>query len=1123
MSPNSDYDQNHTSPLLPPLDADMSSLPTQLLRSRPSQVQTTFRSHSNSTTTVPVSAISASSVASNSLQGSPIMSPETAVLTTNSSVQASPEPIRGREEDQCPPNFQLPESILSRRTSTNSTGQSLMSGTSAMSEVVNKGNLIRRLSNRAQRFASRRRQSSAAPNSRDGSVGPSILRRRSDSNTTAPLEYAALTDTDEEVEGSPDDAASLVGGDVPLQISSGNSTTGSINGSINAMAGPVYPAQLRTGVPMLKISKKTRPKPIQLQYHTESNKLTWEKTRPQKSLHVDEIKDIRTGSDVTQYCLDFGYPETDASRWLTIIYADPDRSRTKWMHLITDSEEGTKLWSSFLSAMLQYRQEVMTSLMTFNDRAIAQYWQNEMSKHAPEEEELDIVGVKRVCQNLHIYSSQSTLEAHFYRCDARRREKLNFTEFKEFVRRTKQRIDVQRIIRSIAVNPEIGLTKAEFLAFLRDVQGENITSNPATWDQLFVHFSREHRADDAEAAEITQGNKIMSEAAFVAFLASEHNGPVGKAPQEYILNRPMNEYFISSSHNTYLLGRQVAGQSSVEGYITALSNGCRCVEVDCWDGSSGQPVVNHGRTLTTSISFKEVMTTINKYAFCSTPFPLWISLEVHCSPAQQAIMTEIIKEAFGSRLLTEPLEDEPEKLPSPSELMGRILIKVKKPQQPQPKEEPVNTTDFRGRRRGNSLNSPLARPTVPDGAALAPSQSLPQSPMLTPSHSSRRLVSKSRVNTITEGEVQSLLSSSTSDTESSGEKTTPKKSSNKTVKVLGDLGVYCAGVKFSGFDTADAKQYNHIFSFMESSFAKHSRIKEEKMALDIHNMRYMMRVYPDRTRITSNNFDPLIYWRRGVQMAALNWQTFDLGMQLNRAMFEGGTDSSGYVLKPPELRDIQVLPYNSDIAEGKKERSVVSFSIDVISAQQLMRPANLPANRSMDPYVEVEIFHANDKRDKKEVDSNLAHEPDSPLKVQTEVIRENGFNPMFGKQMKFKVTTKHPDLIFVRWSVKLSTDGESYNERPAVATYTAKLTNLRQGYRTLPLLNHSGDQYLFSKLFCKIKVDSIDKTMIDAPRRTQDGSKFNRLGGKVFSRINTSPKNTIEKGSVEKTSFDSYP
>ncbi|KAH7108784.1 PLC-like phosphodiesterase [Dactylonectria macrodidyma] len=1076
--------------------------------------------------TVPVSAISASSAASNSQQGSPIMSHDTVVLTTSSSVQLSPEPMHGRDEDPCPSNFPLPETILSRKTRNDSLGKSLAnSNPSALPEASPKNsNLIRRFSNRAHRFASRRQQSSAAPASRNGSIGPSILRRRSDSNATAPprpLEYNALADTDEEADPVPDGNISLFGLDGATHSSSNNSAAGSIDGSASAKAGPVLPAELRNGCRVLKVSRRSRTRRVKLVYETESNKLLWDPARSHKSLHVDEIKEIRTGSDIQQYCLDFGMSESCADTRFTIIYTVPDNSRTKLLHIVTDNEEGLNRWTEFLEATLTYRQESMTSLMAFNDGAMAQYWQTEMIREfghqprGPEQEELDMAGVKRVCQNLHIYCSQWTIETNFGLSDVRRREKLNFTEFKGFVRLMKQRHDVQRIIRSLAAKPETGMTLPEFLAFLRDVQGEEVDSNLSMWEKQFAYLSSRYRPDEVETSDAAHDMQIMSEAAFVRYLTSESNSPIVPEPQNYTLDRPMNEYIISSSHNTYLLGRQVAGQSSVEGYISVLVRGCRCVEVDCWDGNSGQPEVNHGRTLTTSISFREVMTTINKYAFVKSRFPLWISLEVHCNPNQQAIMVNIMKEAFGSRLVTETLEDSYDKLPSPSELMERILIKVKKPQI---KREPP-ASDFRGRRRGNSFNSALTRP-VTDGAMLMPSQSLPQSPMLSPSPSSRRPASKTRVNTITEGWVQDMMSSSTNDNESGGERNS-RKTSIKTVKELGDLGVYCAGVNFAGFDAAEAKQYNHIFSFMESRFAKHFRAKEQKMAVDLHNRRYMMRVYPDRTRITSNNFDPLLYWRRGIQMAALNWQTFDLGMQINRAMFDGGRDFSGYVLKPAELREIQVLPYNPELAGCKKERSVVSFTIDVISAQQLMPPANLPANKSTDPYVEVEVFHASDKQEKKE--SALPRDFDSPQKFQTSIVRENGFNPMFDGQFKFKATMKQPDLVFVRWSVKLSNDGENYDDGPAVATYTAKLGNLKQGYRTLPLLNHAGDQYLFSKLFCKIKVDSIEKMMIDTPSRAIDSSRVKGLGGIVFSRISTSPRSTIETSSTEKTSFDKYP
>ncbi|RDA93057.1 hypothetical protein CP533_0726 [Ophiocordyceps camponoti-saundersi (nom. inval.)] len=1115
---------------------------THLRRARPSQLQTNFHPQPHGQHYV----LSASSMASSPRLTSPlVMCPDAVALTRHSSIQASPEFVpRPPEDDQHPSSFHLPDSVLSPKTSSATTclpspwsATDNLHSTSALSAAssnnpVNLGhhhsnncacspsgsgktNLIRRLSSRAsRRIASRRRQSSATPASRDGSVGPCYLRRRSDSNSTAPPEcLTRSTDSDSDVDER-EDFASLgsLYFESAFRGSSANSTIESIAGSADNMSGPVIPPQLKCGSWLRKMSKKKRSKRIRLVYEPETNKLMWDRLRPAKFLHVDEIREIRTGSDIQQYGRDFNVPESERSTWFSILYATPDKSRMKFMHLMADDSDTCIQWTYFLNALLKHRQEVMASLMTFNDRAMAQFWQGEMARQsaagdlprAEEHDELDAAGVSRVCQNLHIYSSQATVQANFRLCDARQRGRLNFNEFLAFVRLMRQRIDVQRIMRSAAASPEAGLTLPEFLAFLRDSQGEDVdaaTGAASAWERIFFKFVRKYRP----SGDSGNGNvaNIMPEAAFAGFLSSRNNGPLMDEPGEYTLDRPMNEYFISSSHNTYLLGRQVAGHSSVEGYISALARGCRCVEVDCWDGSDGQPQVVHGRTLTSAISFKEVMTTINKYAFVKSSFPLWISLEVHCCPAQQALMAEAMKEAFGPRLVTEPLDPSSDKLPSPSQLMERVLVKVKKSGGGNNQDAPPLAAEIPRRGRGRSLSSPAVRPPPPEPA------SLPQSPLLL---ASRRLVGKSRVNTITEGQVHEELFSSDTESETGG---FLGRSANRTTKVLGALGVYCAGVKYFGFDTAEAKTFNHIFSFMESSFARHSRTKEAKMALDMHNMRFMMRVYPDGMRIASSNYDPLIYWRRGVQMAALNWQTFDLGSQLNQAMFAGGRDESGYVLKPTELRDIQVRPFDSAIAEGKKERTEVSFTIDVISAQQLMRPANLAANKSMDPYVEVQVLHANDKRGKKEAGLTLVHVDDSPLRYRTQVVRENGFNPVFsGGPFRFRVTTKHPELIFVRWCVRLASYGEG-KDGSVIATYTAKLQNLKRGYRTLPLLNHAGDQYLFSTLFCHISPVGMQTKLFDALPAAQEGGTLNRLGGKVFgSRSNTSPRGTFEMSSL---------
>ncbi|RKO88566.1 phosphatidylinositol-specific phospholipase C [Blyttiomyces helicus] len=68
-----------------------------------------------------------------------------------------------------------------------------------------------------------------------------------------------------------------------------------------------------------------------------------------------------------------------------------------------------------------------------------------------------------------------------------------------------------------------------------------------------------------------------------------------------------------------------------------------------------------------------------------------------------------------------------------------------------------------------------------------------------------------------------------------------------------------------------------------------------------HNMQYLTRIYPATIRVTSSNYDPVPHWEAGCQMVAMNYQTFDKGMQLNQAMF-AVNGKCGYVLKPEELR-----------------------------------------------------------------------------------------------------------------------------------------------------------------------------------------------------------------------------
>lgn len=102
--------------------------------------------------------------------------------------------------------------------------------------------------------------------------------------------------------------------------------------------------------------------------------------------------------------------------------------------------------------------------------------------------------------------------------------------------------------------------------------------------------------------------------------------------------------------------------------------------VDIYDGDpTVGPLVFHGNTLTSSVSLRNICSAIARYAFVTSPFPVLISAEIHCSIEQQDMMARIMDEVFGDTLVRAPVEGrEPiERLPSPEDLRGKILLKVR--------------------------------------------------------------------------------------------------------------------------------------------------------------------------------------------------------------------------------------------------------------------------------------------------------------------------------------------------------------------------------------------------------------------------------------------------------------
>ena len=116
------------------------------------------------------------------------------------------------------------------------------------------------------------------------------------------------------------------------------------------------------------------------------------------------------------------------------------------------------------------------------------------------------------------------------------------------------------------------------------------------------------------------------------------------------MRRPLCDYFIASSHNTYLEADQLRGPASVHQYISVLCAGCRCVELDLWEGPDGAgPVITHGHTLVRKIALRDVLEAIAAYAFRASEFPLILSFENHCGFEQQAVVADLCVELLVTK------------------------------------------------------------------------------------------------------------------------------------------------------------------------------------------------------------------------------------------------------------------------------------------------------------------------------------------------------------------------------------------------------------------------------------------------------------------------------------------
>ncbi|KAL2149894.1 hypothetical protein VTH82DRAFT_7570 [Thermothelomyces myriococcoides] len=514
----------------------------------------------------------------------------------------------------------------------------------------------------------------------------------------------------------------------------------------------------------------------------------------------------------------------------------------------------------------------------------------------------------------------------------------------------------------------------------------------------------------------------------------------GEKQQTLDTSHPISHYFISSSHNTYLEGNQLSSKSSADAYRAVLRNGCRCIEIDVWNGNASRtpsrsPNRGHRRHLSSSSLPRFAGEMLGPRAGRQhSRSPSAVESNTTLDPND---LSDISRHSSRSNLKAEPLvyhrgtmtppvsfrevcqairESAFEKNPLP------IIVSLEVGAD---KEQQEVMVDIMKEEWGDLL---LDR----HFEACDPTQRQPRLEELFYKIliKVKRLDDSRVVGDVERGRTLSI----------------PTLNGKPPIcEALAELAIYTHSEHYVDENSLiNCDLPSHIFSINEACFE--SLVEDESKLQKVlkHNRDFFMRIYPKGLRIDSSNPDPSFYWRRGVQMVAMNWQKTDDPMMINDAMF---ADTNGWVLKPPALLDDSALTETSTNGNTPKSTDphlrTLDLWITVLAGQYLPLPDDrrkhggfgIKSDKNFRPKIRVELH---------------IDKPQKPLIKETEVERTE--HPDWGQNARslnfLGVKGVMEEISFVKFKV---VDSSSNLGNDVVAWACVRLDRLRQGYRCLDL------------------------------------------------------------------------
>ncbi|XP_008434128.1 1-phosphatidylinositol 4,5-bisphosphate phosphodiesterase beta-3 isoform X2 [Poecilia reticulata] len=707
------------------------------------------------------------------------------------------------------------------------------------------------------------------------------------------------------------------------------------------------------------------------------------------------------------------------SKLLTIVYG-VDMVNVSFMCLLGLDEKITQIWTDELF-------DLATNILSRNSSRIRHLYKayTKLKLHG------NLDGRIPMKHFMKLFSDKKRVETAMEQCNLNnnksesiKTDDLTWEVFLKFLDNLCIRPELQSIFEECGARRKPFISLDQFLDFLNDKQRDSrlneVLYPPLKRDQ--VRQVMEKFESNLSQLERDQ----LSLQGFSRFLNSEENNSL---PLENLdlfddMTHPLAHYFINSSHNTYLTVGQLTGASSVEMYRQVLLTGCRCIELDCWKGKppDEEPYITHGFTMTTEIPFKDVIEAIAETAFKASPYPLILSFENHVdSPKQQAKMAEYCRTIFGDALLIDPLDKYPLEqetpLPSPQDLLGKILIKNKK--KPHLEKTTVRRKDPVPTQPSPSRDSPL---TETEGQKIL-------------SNGDQKQAEKAAKDPGQRGEGESEEEDE-NETLPEGKKAASEEGTAlnevSATEEMSNLVNYIQPVKFKGFDNAlRRRRLYEMSSFVETKAIE--ILKTFPFECLTYNKKQLSRIYPKGTRVDSSNYMPQLFWNIGCQMVALNFQTLDLPMQLNMGVFEYN-GHSGYLLKPEIMTraDKQFDPYTEEIVDGIVANTVI---VRIISGQFL-------TDKKVGVYVEVDLF-------------GLPH--DTKRRSKTRTSNGNSMDPVWEDERFVFYKVILPSLASLRISA-FEENGKFIGHR------ILPVSSLKRGYRYINLRTEFNQPLLMASL-----------------------------------------------------------